>query len=94
MGMPGIASSWWSGENDREDASHDIELEFSEEISVSFVVLKTVGEVGRTILYADGEWIGTFGNTEVFEEYVTFVFLHRGSEKKQKRFGARLRLRN
>lgn len=33
-------SSRWSSENDREDASHYIELEFPEEISVSFVVLK------------------------------------------------------
>lgn len=32
--------SRWSSENDREDASHYIELEFPEEISVSFVVLK------------------------------------------------------
>lgn len=33
-------SSRWSSENNREDASHYIELEFPEEISVSFVVLK------------------------------------------------------
>ncbi len=33
-------ASRWSSENDREDASHYIELEFPEEISVSFVVLK------------------------------------------------------
>ncbi len=33
-------SSRWSSENDRENAFHYIELEFPEEISVSFVVLK------------------------------------------------------
>lgn len=33
-------SSRWSSENNREDASHYIKLEFPEEISVSFVVLK------------------------------------------------------
>ena len=33
-------SSRWSSENNWEDASHYIELEFPEEISVSFVVLK------------------------------------------------------
>ena len=33
-------SSRWSSENNREDASHYIELEFPEEISVSFVVLR------------------------------------------------------
>lgn len=33
-------SSRWSSENNREDASHYIRLEFPEEISVSFVVLK------------------------------------------------------
>ncbi len=33
-------TSRWSSENDWEDASHYIELEFPEEISVSFVVLK------------------------------------------------------
>ena len=33
-------SSRWSSENNSEDASHYIELEFPEEISVSFVVLK------------------------------------------------------
>lgn len=33
-------ASRWSSENNREDASHYIQLEFPEEISVSFVVLK------------------------------------------------------
>ena len=33
-------SSRWSSENNWEDASHYIQLEFPEEISVSFVVLK------------------------------------------------------
>ncbi len=33
-------SSRWSSENNREDASHYIQLEFPKEISVSFVVLK------------------------------------------------------
>ncbi len=33
-------ASRWSSENNREDASHFIQLEFPEEISVSFVVLK------------------------------------------------------
>ena len=33
-------ASRWSSENNREDASHYIELEFPEEISVSFVILK------------------------------------------------------
>lgn len=33
-------SSRWSSENNREDASHYIELEFPEEISVSFVILR------------------------------------------------------
>lgn len=33
-------SSRWSSENDREDASHYIKLEFPEEISVSFVILR------------------------------------------------------
>lgn len=34
------ADSRWSSANNREDASHYIELEFPEEISVSFVILK------------------------------------------------------
>ncbi|MDE6601713.1 MAG: family 20 glycosylhydrolase [Lachnospiraceae bacterium] len=33
-------ASRWSSENNREDASHYIQLEFPEEISVSFIVLK------------------------------------------------------
>ncbi|MCM1123581.1 MAG: family 20 glycosylhydrolase [Eubacterium sp.] len=54
-------SSRWSSENNWEDASHYIELEFPEEISVSFVVLKW--ERRNVISYAlqgslDGEsWV-------------------------------------
>lgn len=43
-------ASRWSSENNREDASHYIRLEFPEEISVSFVVLKW--ERANTISYA------------------------------------------
>lgn len=39
-GNDGDRASRWSSENNREDASHFIQLEFPEEISVSFVVLK------------------------------------------------------
>lgn len=43
-------TSRWSSENNREDASHYIRLEFPEEISVSFVVLKW--ERANVISYA------------------------------------------
>lgn len=43
-------ASRWSSENNREDASHYIRLEFPEEISVSFVVLKW--ERANAISYA------------------------------------------
>lgn len=43
-------ASRWSSENNREDASHYIQLEFPEEISVSFVVLKW--ERANAISYA------------------------------------------
>ncbi|MDE5718030.1 MAG: discoidin domain-containing protein, partial [Lachnospiraceae bacterium] len=43
-------ASRWSSENNREDASHYIQLEFPEEISVSFVVLKW--ERANVISYA------------------------------------------
>lgn len=43
-------ASRWSSENNREDASHFIRLEFPEEISVSFVVLKW--ERANVISYA------------------------------------------
>ncbi len=43
-------ASRWSSENNREDASHYIELEFPKEISVSFVVLKW--ERANVISYA------------------------------------------
>lgn len=51
-------ASRWSSENNREDASHYIRLEFPEEISVSFVVLKW--ERANAVSYAlqssaDGE---------------------------------------
>ncbi len=51
-------ASRWSSENNREDASHYIQLEFPEEISVSFVVLKW--ERANAVSYAlessaDGE---------------------------------------
>ena len=61
-------TSRWSSENNREDASHYIELEFPEEISVSFVVLKW--ERRNVISYAlegslDGE------NWEVLKDFDT-----------------------
>lgn len=61
-GNDGDRASRWSSENNREDASHYIRLEFPEEISVSFVVLKW--ERANVISYAlegsvDGESYGT-----------------------------------
>lgn len=51
-------ASRWSSENNREDASHYIRLEFPEEISVSFVVLKW--ERANAISYAlEGSANGT-----------------------------------
>lgn len=51
-------ASRWSSENNREDASHYIRLEFPEEISVSFVVLKW--ERANAISYAlEGSGDGT-----------------------------------
>lgn len=60
-------TSRWSSENNREDASHYIRLEFPEEISVSFVVLKW--ERANVISYAlesslDGT---TYETAAVFE---------------------------
>ncbi|MDE5938103.1 MAG: family 20 glycosylhydrolase [Lachnospiraceae bacterium] len=60
-------ASRWSSENNREDASHYIQLEFPEEISVSFVVLKW--ERANVISYAlEGSADGTaYGTLAAFE---------------------------
>ena len=55
-------ASRWSSENNREDASHYIQLEFPEEISVSFVVLKW--ERANAVSYAlEGSADGTVYET-------------------------------
>ena len=64
-------ASRWSSENNREDASHYIQLEFPEEISVSFVVLKW--ERANAISYAlessvDGEKFETLQSFETAPE--------------------------
>ncbi len=64
-GSDGDRASRWSSENNREDASHYIQLEFPEEISVSFVVLKW--ERRNVISYAlegsaDGEAFETLAS--------------------------------
>ncbi len=57
-GNDGDRASRWSSENNREDASHFIKLEFPEEISVSFVILKW--ERANVISYAlEGSADGT-----------------------------------
>ncbi len=81
-------TSRWSSENNREDASHFIQLEFPEEISVSFVVLKW--ERANAVSYAlesstDGaayETLAAFGSAPetllqeiVLEEPVQTKFL-------------------
>lgn len=60
-------ASRWSSENNREDASHYLQLEFPEEISVSFVVLKW--ERANAVSYAlessvDGESFETLQRFE------------------------------
>lgn len=64
-------ASRWSSENNREDASHYIQLEFPEEISVSFVVLKW--ERANAVTYAleasaDGEIWQTLQSFETAPE--------------------------
>ena len=64
-------ASRWSSENNREDASHYMQLEFPEEISVSFVVLKW--ERANAISYAleasaDGEEWRTLQSFETAPE--------------------------
>ena len=55
-------ASRWSSENNREDASHYIQLEFPDEISVSFVVLKW--ERANAVSYAmEGSADGTVYET-------------------------------
>lgn len=67
-------ASRWSSENNREDASHYIRLEFPEEISVSFVVLKW--ERANAVSYAlessvDGENWETLQGFETAPETLT-----------------------
>lgn len=67
-------ASRWSSENDREDGSHYIRLEFPEEISVSFVVLKW--ERPNATSYAlegslDGESYETLASFETAPETLT-----------------------
>ncbi|MDE7246368.1 MAG: discoidin domain-containing protein, partial [Lachnospiraceae bacterium] len=64
-------ASRWSSENNREDASHYMQLEFPEEISVSFVVLKW--ERANVVSYAlessaDGEVWQTLQSFETAPE--------------------------
>ena len=64
-------ASRWSSENNREDGSHYIQLEFPEEISVSFVVLKW--ERANAVSYAlessaDGEGYETLAAFETAPE--------------------------
>lgn len=67
-------ASRWSSENNREDASHFIRLEFPEEISVSFVVLKW--ERANVISYAlegsvDGTAFETLASFDTAPESLT-----------------------
>ncbi len=90
-------ASRWSSENNREDASHFIGLEFPEEISVSFVVLKW--ERANVISYAlegsvDGAAYETLASFEsapetltqeiVLDEPVSLRFLRLSTEEVSK----------
>lgn len=73
-GNDGDRASRWSSENNREDASHFIRLEFPEEISVSFVVLKW--ERANVISYAlegsaDGTAFETLASFDTATETLT-----------------------